>query len=520
MKIDDFNEAMNHIDPELIEEAGQAQGTGRKRISVWVRYGVPGIAAAGVVAVGLLWLAGQNGSEPEEITGDEISEPAKYETTPEQTVVADNEERVTVTQPAEETLEQMGTTAPEPTPAQTGVTYLAEAKPFEALSSQNRSALEWSDEEYQAQMVFTDKTAGLFYDANNEDGNFVYSPAGLYTGLAMLARCQDEVGASEVYQILGLNADDADAYVQKMMESITADEENSICRISNALWAGWYSWNDAASARFQTVADAYRADVLSVGDDCWYDEEALSKVVTAWISEHLQTEQDAFPIENQQSLLLLNTILFQKNWELPFYDSETQEYFTTQAGQEVSCEMMKVSLIHGSYLETERFTAAKIPYTDDSYLVVMLPAEGVDVQELLGSDLTNAVDTFRQGQEQSVDELMISMPKTDYTCNLNDMDVQLRILGLSSALTSEAFAGITKTGYENWVDNIWQDNHISFDEEGTSAESLTVISVKGIAGSILPDTTLELKLNRSYAYSVVTGNGTIVYVGVVGNPVS
>lgn len=493
MKIEDFNEAMNHIDPELIEEAGQTKGTGRKRIPVWVRYGVPGIAAAGVVAVGLLWLAGQNGSEPEEITGDEISEPAKYETTPEQTVVADNEEHVT---------------------------YLAEAKPMKALSYQNRSALKWSDEEYQAQMAFTDKTAGLFYDANNEDGNFIYSPAGLYTGLAMLARCQDEVGASEVYQILGLNADDADAYVQKMMKSITADDKNSICRISNALWSGWYSWNDAASARFQTVADAYQADVLSLGDDCWYDEEALSEVVTAWISEHLQTEQDAFSIENQQSLLLLNTILFQKSWELPFYDSETQEYFTTQTGQEVSCEMMNTSLTNGSCLETERFTAAKIPYVDDSYLVVMLPAEGVGVQELLESDLTNALDTFRQGQEQSVDELVISMPKTDYTCKLNNMDVQLGSLGLSSALTPEAFASITKTGYENWVDDIWQDNHISFDKEGTSAESLTVISVKGIVGDILPDTTLELKLNRPYVYSIVTGNGTIVYVGVVGNPVS
>jgi hypothetical protein len=180
MKIDDFNEAMNHIDPELIEEAGQTKGTGRKRVPVWVRYGVPGIAAAGLVAVGLLWLAGQNGAEPEEIAGDEISEPAKYETTPEQTAVADNEERVTVTQPADEPSEQMGTTAAESTPAQTGVTYLAEAKPFEALSSYNRSALEWSDEEYQAQMVFTDKTAGLFYDADNEDGNCLFPCGALY----------------------------------------------------------------------------------------------------------------------------------------------------------------------------------------------------------------------------------------------------------------------------------------------------------------------------------------------------
>jgi serine protease inhibitor len=517
MKIDDFNEAMNHIDPELIEEAGQTKGTGRKRVPVWVRYGVPGIAAAGAVAVGLLWLAGQNGSGPEELTGDNITEPAKYETTPEQTVAADNkEDRFTVTQPAEET----SATAAESTPAPTGVTYLAEAKPMKALSYQNRSALKWSDEEYQAQMVFTDKTAGLFYDANNEEGNFVYSPAGLYTGLAMLARCQDEAGASELYQILGLNADDADAYVQKMMESITADEENSICRISNALWSGWYSWNDAASARFQAVADAYQADVLSVGEDCWYDKEALSEVVTAWISEHLQAEQDAFLIEKQQSLLLLNTILFQKSWKFPFYDSETQEYFTTQTGQEVSCEMMNASLINGSCLETERFTAAKIPYTDDSYLVVMLPAEGVEVQELLGSDLTKVLDTFRQGQEQSVDELVISMPKTDYTCNLKTLEKLLGGLGLSSALTPEAFSTITRTGYENNVTAISQNNHISFDEEGTSAESLTVIRATGVASDILIETTLELKLNRPYAYSVVTGNGTILYVGVVGNPVS
>jgi hypothetical protein len=182
--------------------------------------------------------------------------------------------------------------------------------------------------------------------------------------------------------------------------------------------------------------------------------------------------------------------------------------------------MMNASLINGSCLETERFTAAKIPYTDDSYLVVMLPAEGVEVQELLGSDLTKVLDTFRQGQEQSVDELVISMPKTDYTCNLKTLEKLLGGLGLSSALTPEAFSTITRTGYENNVTAISQNNHISFDEEGTSAESLTVIRATGVASDILIETTLELKLNRPYAYSVVTGNGTILYVGVVGNPVS
>lgn len=494
MRLDELNDAMNKIDPVMIEEAGKKTRTRQGHIRHLVCWGLMSAAAVAFVMVGIGLAAGSVGREPQAGGESGMTEQSSAD-------VKESDEVII---------------------GESVVNYLAEATPMEALLPSERNTLLWSDAEYLIQSSFTDRTAGLFYESNkDEGGNFVYSPAGLYIGLSMLAKSQDDVGASELYRILGMNKNDADAYIQKMLKSFIADEESSICRVSNALWAQEGSWNDAAYVRFQALADVYQTDILSVWEGSWKGEgtRPLSDLIGEWVSTHLGKESgEPFPIEEDQSLILLNAVLFQKSWMTEFHVNEEPDIFTTAAGDAVSCSMMKAELLNADYLQTERYTAAKIPYEDGSYLMVMLPSEEINAGELLGSDLTNAVDVFRKELTETADKLYLSMPQYEISCDLTDMQNELKSLGLSAALTEAAFASVSSESLYNSISSISQQNNISFAEEGTSADSLTIIRATAAAVEPTPSVVVELALDRTYVYSIVAANGTILYVGVVGNP--
>lgn len=522
MRLDEFNDAMNKIDPAMIEEAGKKTRTKQGQIRQRVRWGLTAAVAIAIVTVGIRLAAGEiNRKTPLGTEGSVTAQSSTGAKEPDEVIAGqetgkENESNVTV-QSSTGTKE-----SDEGIIGESVLNYLAQATPMEALLPSKRNTLLWSDAEYLIQASFTDRTAGLFYESNkDEEGNFVYSPAGLYIGLSMLAKSQDDVGASELYRILGIDGNAADAYIQKMLGSLIADEESSICRVSNALWTQEGCWNDAAGVRFQALADVYQADVLSVWEGIWNGEgtRPLSDLIGEWIGTHLKKERsEPFPIEENQSLILLSAVLFQKGWLTGFHALEEPDVFTTAAGEAVSCGMMTASLTEADYLQTERYTAAKVLYEDGSYLMVMLPSEEVQAGELFGSDLTNAVNAFRKGLTERADQLYLSMPICEISCSLTDMQNELKSLGLSAALTEAAFASVSREGSYNSISSISQQNNISFDELGTSADSLTIIRATEAGVEPTPSVVVELALDRPYVYSIVTANGTILYVGVVGNP--
>ena len=114
-------------------------------------------------------------------------------------------------------------------------------------------------------------------------------------------------------------------------------------------------------------------------------------------------------------------------------------------------------------------------------MVFVLPAEGVDIHELVG---------------------------------------MLKKLGVTECFSSAAdFSGIgTVEGEGNslYIDSVIQNTQIAIDEKGVTASAYTQVVFDGGA---IPDGRAEMLLDRPFLYAVVDSNGVVIFIGICDNPV-
>lgn len=398
--------------------------------------------------------------------------------------------------------------------------YLAQAKPFEALSVEERAEIDLEDGGYLAISQFTDNTLYPLYQATMQSGavNFLYSPTSLYLALSVLAECEDTEGAAELYELLGVSdSGELVALVNKMTASLVSEGEGDICQIANSLWVEeGYPWYEEAYTTWNTLAEQLAVDIFEMN---LHNEEAGIRK-NAWISEHtggLLGKGEPQPWGIDVRMVILNTVYFDKNWNAPFEAAFTNDRpFTKQDGTEVTCQMMHKEFVGYAYLETDRYLASTLKYQDGSYMLFMLPQGDASAEELLKSDLTEAVNTYREGNTKQADLVTFSVPKLDYSVSVNGIMEQLEALGLSRAFSEKAFTNLADTGL--YVSSISQKTCIQVDEKGTKAAAVTEIAVTD--SMPMYETIIDINLNRPYAYAIVSANGTILFSGIVNDPTS
>jgi serpin B len=87
-------------------------------------------------------------------------------------------------------------------------------------------------------------------------------------------------------------------------------------------------------------------------------------------------------------------------------------------------------------------------------------------------------------------------------------------LNIHSAFRRDAdFSGITD-GIA-FISGIKQETCISIDENGVEASAFTNIAY---AGSAMPEDNAEMILNRPFIYGIIAPRGTLLFIGVCGNP--
>lgn len=193
--------------------------------------------------------------------------------------------------------------------------------------------------------------------------------------------------------------------------------------------------------------------------------QEAGEMKNTWIREHtggLLGNGEPAPWPDLTVMVIMNSVYFDKDWRIPFEGHSTYEQtFYKTDGYTVTCEMMHSAWDGYDYLQTDTYLASALPYKDNSYMLFMLPEEGVDIGDLLKSDLQSA-DT-----------------------------------GLA-------------------VSDIIQTARIQVDENGTRAAAVTEITTEE-AEEIEKDI-VYLTLDRPYVYAIVSANGTILFAGVVNDP--
>ncbi|MCH5354071.1 MAG: hypothetical protein J1E06_11500 [Acutalibacter sp.] len=345
--------------------------------------------------------------------------------------------------------------------------------------------------------------------------NACYSPLSMYYAMA-LTGCGAGGKTKEEFQNV-LYAEDRWAaeqcrkfYVQHYSES-----ETDTFRLENSLWLdGRYAFGD----QFISYAEN---DFFSSLFQVDYSDPTLSGEMTKWVSEQTDGQlSPAFTFEDHQMLYLMNTILYEAQWDSCFLsERNTQEDFHKADGSTVTAEFMHQTLFT-RYYRGNGYTGASLPLKNGDRMVFVLPDLGVSTGELL-SDPALFEKMLFGGEPDETTTVHWSIPKFDFTC---EYDLQNTLKGMGMELAYDpVLADFSEMGkLEMYLSKTSQTIHIGVGENGISvSKPETYREISDCYGI-----QTELVLDRPFLFAVLTGDVTVdggnsetlLYVGVCGNP--
>ena len=406
-----------------------------------------------------------------------------------------------------------------------GVTLLAgavypEAVGYEDVDGQSNVWTEnqTSEETKTALNSFAYATAAKVLQSETDSGCF--SPLSLYQTLAVLASGSGGQTCDQLLSLLGQSDLDMLAdQAGKLYRVNYTDNEVNILRIANSLWLDEtdslgipvnynMDWVIRASADY--YADVYAAE---------FDDAETSEALGTWIAEKtggmLHPSPETLGFDPDTVMAIVNTLWYKTQWAEPFDESssDTAE-FTTASGQNVTCDFMHRTELGGQAIVTDEYAKSSL-YLDRGRMIVVLPAEGVDVNDLLTEE--KLWEMFENGDYDDAD-VVWSMPKfeTGVTYRLDDI---LKELGITDAFDSAA-ADFSEMSSETalYVGQVQQGTHIAVNEDGVEAASYSMAAV--MAGGTAPEElpTVEMNLNRPFIYLITADDGSALFLGVVRDP--
>lgn len=221
-------------------------------------------------------------------------------------------------------------------------------------------------------------------------------------------------------------------------------------------------------------------------------------------------------LDSSTVLVIVNAISFKDKWEEPFEKSATKDGdFTLASGQKLTTKMMNQSGMY-RYHDGPKFQSVRLPYRSRLGMVIVLPREGVSLNDLLKDNelFQKAKAIGYQNREGSV-----SIPKwkSEFTWDLLDWLPKNGVTRIFDASLSE-LRGIRRSGDNLFVSAAVQKTFVMVDEEGTEAAAATGIGVTESAAPIEPPKPFVFVANRPFVYLIEDEGGTALFAGVVANP--
>lgn len=412
-------------------------------------------------------------------------------------------------------------TTKNPDAAPLGVTLLAQAEypPSLATDDYDDQSKVWqenqvSEDTAYAMNAFSYKTAAAVLKDQETSG--CYSPLSLYQTLAILASGSDGQTRDQLLSLLGQgDLETLQEESGKLYRVNYFDNDVNRLQISNSLWIDEeasdgtpisYKQDWVLSAAANYYADVYQAD---------FSSEDTSKALGQWISDRtggfLHPE---LTLSSQTVMAIVNTLWYKTQWANQFSQEETSEAaFTTESGEEVSCDFMHRTDDMGQAIETEEYTKSSLSL-NKGRMIFVLPKEGVDVDSLLTEE--KLWDIFENG-DYSTAEVHWSVPKFETSADYQLVDT-LKSLGVEAAfdLDSADFSLISDTPL--YVGSVRQGTHIAINEDGVEAAAFSLAGME--AGMAEPEEVpvVEMNLNRPFLYLITADNGATLFLGVVRNP--
>ena len=365
----------------------------------------------------------------------------------------------------------------------------------------------------------------LFHALSSRDGNFVFSPYAVSTGLAMAAAgaAGTTEGQLAVVQHItpGLDLDLGLDTIAQLLDKRDGERSTSTRRGRVQLDLPVSLWGQK-----DTVIEQPFLDTLSRSFDTGIrlvdfrsDPEASRRAMNTWNRQQSDGSiEELIPrgtITDVTRLVVTAAASVQAPWEVPFDLTRSKPSpFTTLDGHTVNPVTMETRAPTGlTYAKSDGWQAVGLPYLGSELeMVVLVPDAGryADVDQRFDGAELQRVLTLLQPQP-----LDLRLPKFGFTTQSNLADVIVQA-GASAPFTpGEAdFSGITHDEALS-ISSFPQQSFLSVDEDGTVAKATQVVT----NDETPPGTLTEVTVDRPFIVMVVDrATAEPLFLGRVVNP--
>ncbi|NLB29761.1 MAG: serpin family protein, partial [Clostridiales bacterium] len=249
------------------------------------------------------------------------------------------------------------------------------------------------------------------------DENRVYSPLNVFMALSMLAEVTDGNSRAQILDALGASD------IGELRTQTTAVWNANYCDdgavtsiLANSLWLN----RDLTfvNSTMETLATTYYASSYSGK----MGSEEFNQALRDWINEQtgglLEEQSSDLELNPETVMALAGTIYYQAKWAEQFSKSDTESgTFYSPAG-DITCDFMHQSFSKG-YCRSGNFTAVMQNLRNSGGMWLILPREGVSIDELIADDdVTDMILPQREWANIEYPIVNLAMPKFDIVSDI------------------------------------------------------------------------------------------------------
>lgn len=346
--------------------------------------------------------------------------------------------------------------------------------------------------------------------------NKVYSPVNTYMALAMLAETTDGESRQQILDLLEV----------KDLETLRAHGEN--------IWKLCYS-NDGAvtsvPANSLWLRDGmeYNQDTLDLLARHYYassysgemGSEEYDRALQEWLDEQtgglLREQAQAIKLNPETVMALASTLYYRAKWTSEFEEENTKEAYFYGPEGELRCDFMNSSNF-SNYYWAENFSAVSLGLNESGQMWLVLPDEGVSVDEILTEDamfeLANSPGEWDNSKYLKVN---LSLPKFDVVSDINLTD-GLKEMGIRDIFDPQTadFTPLAQPADGFYLSQAQHAARVKIDEKGVEAAAYTVMAVSG--AGMPPEEEVDFVLDRPFIFMITSRTGLPLFAGIVNQP--
>ena len=357
------------------------------------------------------------------------------------------------------------------------------------------------------------------YLSDTEGKNRAYSPLNVFMALAMLAEITDGESRGQILELMGKS------------------DINELRQQAKAIWNANYSddgvltsvmgssvWLNENVNFVQETMDSLAANYYASSFRGTMGSPEFNKALQDWLNEQtgglLKEQAEGVELSPETVLALATTVYFKGRWSNEFNKNATtqeQFYLLNDAAESVTCDFMHKGGTN-TYYWGDKFSSVSLGFEGGGSMKLILPDEGVSVDELLADDEAMRFMLSREGWENSKFLIVnMSVPKFDVVSDI-ELSTGLKNMGVTDVFNANIsdFTPMTSDMDGIFVSQVQHAARVTIDEEGCTAAAYTVMAVCGSA--MPPDEEVDFVLNRPFVFVLTSMDGLPLFTGVVNNP--